>query len=344
MNKILRKYILQILILILMGNLICFFLDPTFITRPKQWLINCIFSIGVGLPMMKFSEILARKYGSKIKWEVNPGKRIAVTLGVVIIASILVTILINYIFILNIGGVTFTTFIKTTLNLLLIQILIIIYAFSLVTGLEFFKLWKKGLMKEESMKRKALELQLVSLKNQVNPHFLFNSLNTITTLVHKDPDMAVRLIIQLSDSFRYLLEQKDKNVIEWTTEKQFVENYLSLQQMRFAENIRVQIDTNNTKEFYVIPGSVQMMAENAIKHNVITSGKPLHISIYTEDNYLVIRNNLQSKSSTEESSNVGLENINLQYEILTGQNIEVLKDDGFFTVKLPMIKNPMPET
>lgn len=341
MNKTVRKNLLSILALIFIGNLIVFILDPSFVRSPKIWLINCLFSIGLGLPMMKFSEFFIRKFGSKIKWEVNPGKRIAATLGVVIIMSVIITFLINYIFILNIKGVSFPEYIKTTLNLLLVQILIIVYVFSLVTGVEFFKMWREGLIRQESMQRKALELQLEALKNQVNPHFLFNSLNTLTTLVHRDPDMAVRLIIQLSDSYRYLLEQKDKKIVEWATEKQFVENYLDLQQMRFADNIQVQIETGGNVDFYVVPLSVQMLVENAIKHNVITSDEPLHISIFTEDNYLIVRNNLQGKSSVEKKGNVGLENIKLQYEILAGRKIEVSKEDGFFIVKLPMINKPL---
>jgi len=266
------------------------------------------------------------------------------TLGLVIIVSILLTFLINYIYVLNIRGVSFTEFIKTTLNLLLIEVLLVVYLFSLMTGIEFFRLWREGLIRQELLQRKALELQLEALKNQVNPHFLFNSLNTLTTLVHKDPDMAVSLIIQLSDSYRYLLEQKDKKVVAWSVEKQFVENYLGLQQMRFAGNIRVQIETTGNQDFYVVPLSVQMMVENAIKHNIITSDEPLHINVYTEAGYMVVRNNLQVKTTTVSGENVGLENIRQQYEILTGKKVEILRDAGFFTVKLPIIDKPLTDT
>jgi len=293
---------------------------------------------------MKLSEFIIRRSGNKIKWESNPGRRIAFTLGVVIILSIVLTFIINFIILKPLSPdsilqikVSFSEYFKATLNQLLIQTLIIIYVFSIVTGIEFFKMWKKGLIRQESLQRKALELQLETLKNQVNPHFLFNSLNTLITLVHKDPDLAVRLIMQLSDSYRYLLEQRDKKVVDWQTEKQFVENYLSLQQMRFTNNIHTQIETGGDTDFCVVPLSVQMMVENAIKHNIITSDKPLHISIFKEDNFLIVRNNLQVKSSVVNKGNVGLENISLQYEILAGRKIEVLTDGGFFTVKLPMI-------
>ena len=341
MNKTLKKYLLLIGALIILGNLISLILDPSFVSSPKQWLLNCVFSIGVGLPMMKLSEYVAKHYGNKIKWEVNPWKRIVVSVGVVILVSALITILLNYIFILTIKGVSFSEYVKTTLNLMLLQIVIIVLIFSIVTGVQFFKMWKEGLIRQESLQRKALELQLEALKNQVNPHFLFNSLNTLTTLVHKDPDLAVSLIIKLSDSYRYLLEQKDKKTVEWNIERHFVENYINLQQMRFANNIRVKIESQGRENFYVVPLSVQMLVENAIKHNVITTDEPLSINIYIEDDYLVVKNNLQVKSTIKKSVNIGLDNIKMQYEILTGKQVEIINDKGSFIVRLPVITKPV---
>ena len=289
--------------------------------------------------MMLVSKLVTRLFGARITWEKNPGKKIASTLGVVIILAIVITILLNYIFIYRIQGVPFTQYLKTTILLLLLQILVIIYIFSVITGIEFFKKWKEGLIKQESLQRKAIELQLETLKNQVNPHFLFNSLNTLTSLVHKDADKAVQFIIQLSDIYRYALENKNKSTVPWPVEKKFVENYLSMQQIRFSSNIVVSMDTSGDEKFEVVPLSVQMLVENAIKHNIITTDDPLEIAIYVENNFLVVRNKLQLKSSVEYSENIGLANIKQQYEILAGQKADVSREGGFFTVKLPLIAN-----
>jgi len=221
--------------------------------------------------------------------------------------------------------------------MLLIEILIIVYVFTLFTGIDFFKMWREGLLKQESLQRKAVELQMETLKNQVNPHFLFNSLNTLTTLVHKDADRAVQFILQLSDIYRYVLEHKNKPTVPWTTEKKFVENYLKLQQMRFTNNIFITIDACLKDNFQVVPLSVQMLVENAIKHNIITTDDPLDIAIFLEGNFLVVRNKLQVRSSVEYSENVGLDNIKQQYEILAKKKVEVSREGGFFTVKLPLI-------
>jgi len=339
MNKKLRKLLFNILLLMFLGNLMVYILEPSFIHNPKTWLTNCIFSVALGLPMMYLNALITSRFGKKISWEMNPGKRIASTLGVVIVLSIVLTILINYIFIYRIQAVSFTQFLRTTLSLLLLQILIIIYIFSVITAIEFFRKWREGLIKQQSLQRKAIELQLETLKNQVNPHFLFNSLNTLTSLVHKDADKAVQFIIQLSDIYRYALENKNKPTVPWPVEKKFVENYMSMQQIRFSGNIAVSMDTGGEGKFEVIPLSVQMLVENAIKHNIITSDDPLEIAIYVENDFLVVRNKLQLKSSVEYSENIGLANIKQQYEILAGKKVDVSREGGFFTVKLPLIAN-----
>jgi len=339
MNKKLRSFLLTLLLLMFLGNLMAFILEPSFIHNPKTWLINCLFSVGLGYPMMLVSQLVTRRFGARITWERNPGKKIASTLGVVIILSIVITVFLNYIFIYRIQKMPFTQYLKPTILLLLLQILIIIYIFSVITGIEFFKKWKEGLINQESLQRKAIELQLETLKNQVNPHFLFNSLNTLTSLVHKDADKAVQFIIQLSDIYRYALENKNKPTVPWSAEKKFVEDYLSLQQIRFSSNIAVSMDTSLDEKFEVVPLSVQMLVENAIKHNIITADDPLEIAIYVENNFLVVKNKLQLKSSVEFSENIGLANIKQQYEILASQKVDVSREGGFFTVKLPLITN-----
>ncbi|HLO58334.1 MAG TPA: histidine kinase [Bacteroidales bacterium] len=339
--KRLTKEIVSILILLFIGNLIGFIMAPSRLGDPRVWLSNSAFSIIFGYPMMQLSSFLMRKFGNRITWDVSPVKRIAVTLGVVIIVAIIVTLLLNYVFIIRINGGSGGEFFKTTLSLLVLQILIVIYVFSLFTALEFFKMWKEGLIKQETLQRKALEMQLETLKNQVNPHFLFNSLNTLTTLVHKDPDMAEKLIINLSDSYRYILEQRDKKLVSLAVETEFVDNYLALQQTRFGGNLIVKKELPASDDLFVIPLSVQMLVENAIKHNVITSDSPLTLELFVEGDFLVVRNNLQVKT-TVVSGKVGLENIRQQYALISGKEPEIVRSASHFTVKIPLIKNQNP--
>jgi sensor histidine kinase YesM len=331
-----RRTLLILLSLIVIGNLMALIMDPSFIHNPKIWLTNCLFSIGIGYPMFRLNELFARKFDKRIQWDKQPVKKIVVTLGFVIVLATLVILLLNYIFVYKTGN-TFAVYLRSTFNMILLQIVVVVYIFSLITAFQFFSMWKVAITQQESLNRKALEMQLETLKNQVNPHFLFNSLNTLTTLVHKDPDLAVTMIMQLSDNYRYVLEQKDKKVVEWTVERQFVKNFLNLQQIRFRNNLKVNIEKDSPAGFCVIPLSVQMLVENAIKHNVISSESPLSIDILIENDFLVVKNNLQIKTHTERSGNVGLENIRQQYELISGRQVEVTRDDGVFKVRLPLI-------
>jgi two-component system LytT family sensor kinase len=337
MKQFLKKNFINLIILILIGNLIAFFMEPGFVRYPRMWLSNCLFSLAVGFPMLKINEYIIFLVGKKIKWEKAPLKRFCLSLLIIIIFATLVTVLINYTYCFLINNYSFSDCVASTANMLAIEILIIIYVFTIFTGIEFFAKWREAVEKQESLQRKAIELQMEALKNQVNPHFLFNSLNTLTSLVYKDADKAARFIMQLSDIYRYVLEHKQEPTVSWEDERLFVNNYVQLQQMRFLNNISVHVDTGIPGNVQVIPLSVQMLVENAIKHNEITADNPLRISIYHENEYLVVQNNLQLKTSTEYSGNVGLNNIRLQYELLTGKKVDVQEDETYFIVKLPMI-------
>ena len=201
----------------------------------------------------------------------------------------------------------------------------------------FFTEWKKLLLQEEQFKREALSLQFDALKNQVNPHFLFNSLNVLTSLVETDPPLAVRFIKQLSEVYRYVLEHKDKELIELTTELQFVNAFVYLQKIRFDSNLVVDISLGNTNG-RIIPLSLQMLVENAIKHNVISTEKPLHIAITSEYGYLVVTNNLQKKKVIQDTGNIGLKNIRERYAYFSKLAVIIDETNNVFTVKLPIIE------
>ena len=240
MKKLLKKYLINLVILVLMGNLVGLFIEPGFVRNPRMWLVNSLCALIFGFPMMKLNEYIIKHIGRRIKWEISPLKRFFLSLLVIIILATLITFLINYVYCFLIHHFTYANCVASTLNMLLIEILIIVYVFTLFTGMDFFKMWREGLLKQESLQRKAVELQMEALKNQVNPHFLFNSLNTLTSLVHKDADQAVQFIMRLSDIYRYVLEHKNKPTVQWTEEKKFVENYLKLQQIRYLSHATVE--------------------------------------------------------------------------------------------------------
>lgn len=182
--------------------------------------------------------------------------------------------------------------------------------------------------------------QFESLKAQVNPHFLFNSLNVLSSLIYIDQDKASKFVRQLSKVYRYVLEHKDMDTITIREELPFIESYIFLLKTRFDQNLRVSIDIpGDVRDSKVAPMVIQLLIENAIKHNVVSKSKPLTVSISVEDGYLDIRNNLQLKSSTERSSRMGLNNIRKRYEYLTNRKVMIEENSDYFIVKIPLLNN-----
>jgi LytS/YehU family sensor histidine kinase len=201
----------------------------------------------------------------------------------------------------------------------------------------FFINWKKMVLNEEALKREKLALQYESLKNQVNPHFLFNSLNVLTSLVYKDADMAARFIKQLSEVYRYVLDQKDKELVTLDDEMEFVNNFISLQKIRFDNSVAISINVPSNTKWMVIPLSIQMLVENAFKHNIASDENPLNIIIFVENDYISIKNNIQRKNVIKDSSNIGLANIKARYDFLSNKPCEIIDDGQNFIVELPLI-------
>lgn len=180
--------------------------------------------------------------------------------------------------------------------------------------------------------------QFETLKSQVNPHFLFNSLNVLSSLIFVDQNKAAKFVRQLSKVYRYVLEYKDKDTISLKDELPFIESYIFLLKTRFDKNLTIDINIGN--EYYqkkIAPMVIQLLVENAIKHNIISTQKPLSIEIFIEGEYLVISNNLQVKSSREISSKTGLDNIRKRYEYLTNLKVIIEENSGYFRVKIPLL-------
>jgi sensor histidine kinase YesM len=199
---------------------------------------------------------------------------------------------------------------------------------------------KNTMLEAEKLKTLSAESQYEALRNQVKPHFLFNSFNVLSGLVHKNPGMAADFIRQLSKVYRYLLYHQEEKLVRLGMEIDFLQSYIFLLKIRFGDALKVQVDIpEDLAEAYLLPpASLQLLVENAVKHNVLTQKKPLTINIFTEERFLVIRNSLQRKKNDESKTGLGINNIRLRYRMLSKQEILVEEDPAFFTVNLPLIK------
>ncbi|MBL0180923.1 MAG: histidine kinase [Chitinophagaceae bacterium] len=203
----------------------------------------------------------------------------------------------------------------------------------------YFTEYKTKWMEAEELKRMSAQAELQLVKSQINPHFLFNNLNVLSALVMKNTDEANRFIEEFSKVFRYILNNHDKELVNIRTEMDYIKPYIFLLKKRFAEGLDISVDIPQDREnFYIIPASIQMLIENAIKHNVVSRSRPLHIKVHANgNNTIVVTNNLQLRDSVDNSTKIGLNNIIKRYLLVSGRKVEVFKDENAFTVTLPLL-------
>ncbi len=203
----------------------------------------------------------------------------------------------------------------------------------------FFSQWKKEMIAAETLKSQQLKMELSVLKNQISPHFLFNSLNTLVTLISEDQKVASKFTEKLSEVYRYILQNKEKELVKLSTEVHFVESYLFLLKMRFGNNLVFKNSIDIALfERYVPPLTLQMLVENAIKHNIVSNSQPLTIQIYSSDtDKIIVQNTLQKKKFVKGSTQKGLVNIKKRYKFLTKDEVDIITTGSYFMVALPLI-------
>jgi sensor histidine kinase YesM len=311
LKKLLWQVPALILVLIAIGNMITFFIlrDETYTYTWKMFYFVVINSVLVGGTFFIGITAIIHILDRKLPWLHFPLQRLIVQVLVTIVYSLVIiaiTILVTGL--LTHQNITSQSFLDQAIFMMKVAFTFLFLGTLISNAIMFFKNWKEAAVQQEKLKREQLALQYETLKSQVNPHFLFNNLNSLTSLISTNPDKAIDFVKKLSDVYRYVLDQKDCELVALETELKFLESYVFLQQIRFGTNLKVEIKVSS-KNFKVIPLSVQMLVENAIKHNEISDRNPLEIKIYsTDDHYLVIENRLQKKTGSEGSGS-GIQNI-----------------------------------
>ncbi len=217
------------------------------------------------------------------------------------------------------------------------------FAISLIITAIFYSVFyyrhkQEHKVKEQKIIAKTASAQFDALKNQLDPHFLFNSLNVLTSLIEENPEAATRFTTSLSKVYRYVLEQKNKELVTLEEELKFAKLYMSLIKMRFEDSIVFTLpETVSNPEAKVVPLSLQLLLENAVKHNQVTPSKKLHITITEERGNLLIKNNVQPKNVVKESSGVGLQNIRQRYYLVTDRPVNIQQDSRYFLVSIPLL-------
>ncbi len=210
---------------------------------------------------------------------------------------------------------------------------------SMVEGVYFFRRWKESLLLAEKMKSENMASQLNSLKAQLDPHFLFNSLNVLASLIKKDTTKAELFVEDFARVYRYVLDVKDEMVVTLSSEFKFLESYTNLQKIRFGNSLRISVQVNpRPMTLFLPPLSLQELVSNAVKHNEVSREKPLKIEIYNKGDELIVRNNFQHRDDGVVSTGVGLENIAKRYALLSDKEPVFEVAEGFFVARLPLLE------
>jgi LytS/YehU family sensor histidine kinase len=218
--------------------------------------------------------------------------------------------------------------------------LLISFIISLMfTAIGFFKAWKNAFVRAEKLKVEMMAYKYESLRNQINPHFLFNSLNVLSDLVYDDQAMAVKFIRQLSDLFRYVLDSRDKELVPLKDELEFIRSFTFLLKTRFEDKLKIDVDVQANPDEYIVPMTLQLLIENAVKHNEVSEAFPLRISVRKADDCLEVENNLQPKSVGDDSKKTGLKNITQQFAFFSEKPIKIITSDERYMVRVPILKS-----
>jgi hypothetical protein len=289
-----------------------------------------VFCISLWMAMWWGTELIICWIDIKLSWTREPLKRLLAGLAAMLTYTAAVVFILIGVFRLlglNFGNALGTLYWTLGVNTVMTVVM---------TSRSFLFKWRQAAIDAEKLQIETMQAQYESLKNQVNPHFLFNTLNALTNLVYEDQDKAAKFIKQLSQVYRYVLETRDKEVVPLEEERKFLESYLFLQQIRFGDKLHLDVSLNDVRGM-VAPLVLQMLVENAIKHNIISEENPLTISIRADKDFLVVENNLQRKFVLQdESPGIGLENICRRYEFLSDRKVEVIQNDKFI-VRLPLL-------
>lgn len=339
-----RKNII-ILLWISLGTTLFFFLffnhEKTFRAFMITMLLSVMYTFVLGVGNGVINEFLNKRF----PWSEATRTRAVLSIVSIIIGNFILVYFCNYMnYVVIQKTATAEEFFSPKYgftNWFMINIALLITAFLHAKGFmeELRKTSRKEVV-EQKLIAKSANAQFESLKNQLDPHFLFNSLNVLSALIDENPGKAQKFTASMSKIYRYVLEQKDKELVTVEDEIEFAKTYCDLLKTRFEDSVDFVFEIRQEDlRRYVVPLSLQLLLENCIKHNFTTSSKPLIIRIFSENDTLCIENNLQVREQIKESSGIGLANIVQRYSLLTKKNVFIEKSEDYFKVKLPVLSN-----
>ncbi|MEM6629976.1 MAG: histidine kinase [Bacteroidota bacterium] len=334
-GKFALAFLLTVMAIVVVNYIRC---PNCFADRRDTW-FTVIFTIFISIALWLANGYVQDFLDKYVSWLERPVKRLILGVLLMIVCTWIIAAIIGWAFWYVVIGYSMQRFFTQVMPDLSITVIAITAVISIIThGRSFLLNWRKAALELETVKREKIASQYQSLKDQLNPHFLFNNLNSLTALIHKDPDNAVAFVKKLSQVYRYVLENSPKEVIPLTEELGFIGSYLHLLHIRFGKALQVVQEVENKEQFVIPPLTLQLLVENAVKHNILSSSKPMKLEIIKEEpQYLTVRNTLQKKWDVTPSSGIGLQNIRNRLKFLTDLPLIVLEEEDVFIVKVPLL-------
>jgi hypothetical protein len=352
----------------LVFNFVTYFTTPPQIiaeTRAEVgWVVNdllgAVITIIDALLLSEGCLLIYRWLDRRLPWDKSPAKRVWAQLAAHTTYSVIMTVIVYLVFGTcvaftlrypeqalkrELADYAFMLY-QTVFDATIISLLIV----AVYTGFALFQRWQAATLEAEELKRSHLLAQVEALRTQLDPHFLFNNLNTLTALIEDEPRQAVRFVEKLSEVYRYVLQARERETVTLAEEIEFVQAYIFLAKMRFGENLHVTIDVTAdapsvAQHSLIPPMALQLLVENAMKHNVISRERPLRLSITVDEGWVVVTNPLQPRSSVgAESLGIGLKNLTRRYAMLTDTQPIITQTSSeaapAFVVQLPLLPAP----
>ncbi|PKP04257.1 MAG: hypothetical protein CVU14_00510 [Bacteroidetes bacterium HGW-Bacteroidetes-9] len=305
---------------------------------PQKFLLGFVWSFSICITQWLGPMIIGNQLNKHLRWIDRPVARTFVEIISLLIWSVSAFVIVQFVMMYLINGISPADawhFIKKSI---IYTFLISLFISLVFTSIGFFRAWRTSVLNEARLKSEMMAYKYESLRNQINPHFLFNSFNVLSDLVYEDQAQAVKFIRQMSELFRYVLDSRDKELVSLNEEVEFMESYTFLLKTRFGDKLSLDVNLKPDSKAYIVPMTLQMLVENAVKHNEVSEQYPLRVSIKQNGQYIEVENARKPKLVGEDSKNTGLKNISQQFGFFTDREIEVKSTDENFLVRIPIIE------
>ena len=305
----------------------------------KSFLILFLWTFSITISQWTGLLLIYKIIDSKISWIETPVRKVFVQIVTFLAYSTSAFILVQffnyYVWLGIFPSQSWNSIVKSIPTTVLISFVISL----IFTAIGFFFAWKNSVVQAEKLKVEMMAYKYESLRNQINPHFLFNSLNVLSDLVYDDQAMAVKFIRQLSDLFRYVLDSRDKELVPLKDELEFISSFTFLLKTRFEDKLKIETDVQPNSDEFIVPMTLQLLIENAVKHNEVSEAFPLRIMIRKNGDFLEVENTLRPKNVGDDSKKTGLKNITQQFAFFSEQPIKIIFSDERYMVRIPILKS-----